>query len=250
MRRHRSIALLAAGVAAAAPAGCAEPAGEGETPSRPGPVEASPRSAGKEERMPPGRGAVVGRVLKRTVLRAEPGGRIVARLRPRTEFGSARVLLVAARRGDWLGVVATQRPNRRLGWVKRDVVRLARVPWSIGVDISRRRLVLRRGGRVVERMTVAVGRRDAPTPTGRFAVTDKLELPGGSAYGCCAVALSGHQPKVIQGWTGGDRLAIHGTSHPETIGKAASLGCMRARRADLRYLLKVLPLGTPVRIRA
>ena len=37
-----------------------------------------------------------------------------------------------------------------------------------------RTLELRRGGRTVRRVTVAVGRPGSPTPTGRFAVTDKL----------------------------------------------------------------------------
>ena len=48
---------------------------------------------------------------------------------------------------------------------------------------------------------------------GRFAVTDKLrtEDRADSPYGCCALALTGHQTKLVPGWPGGDRLAIHGT---------------------------------------
>jgi lipoprotein-anchoring transpeptidase ErfK/SrfK len=81
-------------------------------------------------------------------------------------------------------------------------------------------------------------------------VTDKLELMGGTAaYGCCALALSGHQPHIAQGWRGGDRLAIHGTSEPGTIGKAASLGCLRARNRDAYWVVKHVFLGTVVEIR-
>ncbi len=48
------------------------------------------------------------------------------------------------------------------------------------------------------------------------------------------MALSGHQTKLVPGWPGGDRLAIHGTPNPETVGTEASLGCMRAYDADIR----------------
>jgi lipoprotein-anchoring transpeptidase ErfK/SrfK len=107
-----------------------------------------------------------------------------------------------------------------------------------------------KSGRVVRRFSVAVGRPGTPTPPGRYAVTDKLELMSRSAaYGCCALALSGHQPRVAQGWAGGDRLAIHGTSEPQTIGRAASLGCLRARDGDARWVVQHVFLGTIVEIR-
>jgi lipoprotein-anchoring transpeptidase ErfK/SrfK len=118
---------------------------------------------------------------------------------------------------------------------------------SLHVDRSARRLTVRRGGRVLRRVTVAVGRPGTETPTGRFAVTDKLRTRRpDSPYGCCAIALSGHQTKLLPGWPGGDRLAIHATPQTETIGDAASLGCLRAGTRDLQALLRIVPLGAPV----
>ncbi|HJS70827.1 MAG TPA: L,D-transpeptidase, partial [Gaiellaceae bacterium] len=114
-----------------------------------------------------------------------------------------------------------------------------------------RRLVVRRGGEVVRKMTVAIGRAGSPTPVGRFAVTDKL--PGsryGSYYGCCILALSAHQPNLPPGWTGGDRIAVHGTNDPSSIGAAVSAGCPRASAEDMRSLMRVVPLGAPVFVRA
>ena len=185
-------------------------------------------------------------------LREKPGGRAVVRVGSTTEFGSPRVLAVAARRGDWLGVVATERPNNRLGWVHRDspALRLRRTGLSLHADLSGRTLTLRKDGRRVHRLTVAIGRPGSETPTGRFAVTDKLSGSSyGPYYGCCILALSGHQPKTPPGWTGGSRLAIHGTDAPSTIGMAASAGCLRASDADLRTLMAKVPLGTTVFIR-
>ena len=182
-------------------------------------------------------------------LHTRPRGPVSSTLSAATEFGSPRVVSVAARRGRWLGVVTTALPNNRLGWVRRDdpAVRAARVGYSLRADLSERSLELRRDGRVIKRLSVAVGRPGSPTPTGRFAVTDKLRGTSyGPYYGCCILALSGHQPNTPPGWTGGDRLAIHGTDAPATLGQPASAGCLRAADADLQMLMRRVPLGTPV----
>ena len=187
-------------------------------------------------------------------LRSRPNGRLLARAaEERTEFGSRRVMSVAARRGPWLGVVTTEMPNGELAWVNANHrgLSLRRTRYSLHADLSGRWLELRRGRRVIRRLTVAIGRPGTETPTGRFAVTDKLN--GGSFgpyYGCCVLALNGHQPNLPAGWQGGNRLAIHGTNSPGTIGAAASAGCLRAADADLQVLMRRVPLGTPVFIRA
>jgi len=194
----------------------------------------------------------VARVRASVALRERPRGRVAARVAPSTEFGSPQVLNVAKRRGRWLGVVTTALPNNRLAWVRRDhpAVRTARVGYSLRADLSARMLVLKRDGRVVKRVRVAIGRPGSTTPTGRFSVTDKLRGGDyGSYYGCCILALSGRQPNPPPGWTGGNRLAIHGTNAPGTIGSAASAGCLRASDADLQVLMRRVPLGTPVFIR-
>lgn len=191
------------------------------------------------------------RVIATTTLRATPGGRALHRVGLRTDFGSRRILGVTARRGGWLSVIASERPNGRAGWIPARRVRLASTNWSLHVDRSARRLTLRHGDRAIRSFPVAVGRPGTETPTGRFAVTDKLHPDDpGSPYGCCALALSGHQTKLIDGWPGGDRLAIHATPNVETVGKAASLGCMRARTSDIRRLMRTIPVGTPVFIRS
>jgi lipoprotein-anchoring transpeptidase ErfK/SrfK len=212
----------------------------------PGPPAAAP---------PPNPGFLVLRPAPGSLLvvRARPGGAVVARLGARTEFGSPTTLAVASRRGRWLGVVTTHLPNGRLGWVNpaESAVVRSRTRIRVVVDLSQRRLVVRRGDRVLRRVTVAVGRPSSPTPTGRFAVTDKL--PGArfsSSYGCCILALSAHQPNLPSGWQGGDRIAVHGTNDPGSIGTAASAGCPRASDADMRYLLRTVPLGAPVFVRA
>jgi hypothetical protein len=190
------------------------------------------------------------RLLRRVLLRERPGGRGVRVLGAHTGYGSPRVLAVVARRGDWLGVLSHYMPNSRAGWIPASGALLLHEPYTLDVDRSSRMLVVRRDGRVQRRIVVAIGRPQNPTPTGRFAVTDLLVLdrPGGP-YGCCALALTARQRDVPQGWTGGDRLAIHGTSNTASVGSAVSSGCMRASERDMRWLLARVALGAVVRVR-
>jgi hypothetical protein len=199
---------------------------------------AIPRGTGNLAAMAPRRGLT---------LRDAPGGNVIAHLKPRTAWGSPTVVSVIRRQGRWLGVVATSLRNHQIGWldVLRDHPRMWRTPLSLHADLSARTLELRRGARVVRRMSVGIGGPDTPTPVGRFSVTDKL-IPGRgvSYYGCCLLALSGHQAHLRPGWAGGDRIAIHGGR----TGGAASAGCLHASDADLKRLMRVVPIGTPVYI--
>ena len=43
-----------------------------------------------------------------------------------------------------------------------------------------------------------------------------------------------------------DEIAIHGTNRPESIGTAASYGCIRMRNADVLDLFARVAVGTPV----
>ncbi len=235
-------APVASPAVSAALVSAVEPVAEPEPAAAPAPPRPEPRFV--VLRPAPG---------SRIVVRSRPGGRVVARLGARTEFGSPTTLAVAAKRGRWLGVVTTLLPNGRLGWVDpaESAVLPGRTRVRVTIDLSARSLVVSRGDRVLRRVTVAVGAPGSPTPTGRFAVTDKLAGSAfSSAYGCCILALSAHQPSLPSGWQGGDRIAVHGTNDPGSIGAAASAGCPRASDADMRYLLRAVPLGAPVFVRA
>lgn len=194
-------------------------------------------------------GSPVAAVTRRTALRAAPGGRALDRLGTETEFGSSRVHAVVGRRGAWLEVMAAELPNGRTGWLRARHVDVGGVDYSVRASLGERQLEVRRRGRVVRRLPVAIGGPATPTPPGEYAVTDRIRMRDeGSAYGCCALAFTGHQPNVPQGWAGGDRLAVHGTPDEATVGAAGSLGCFRAREADMRWLIYRVPLGAPVTV--
>jgi hypothetical protein len=189
-------------------------------------------------------------VRGRTTLYDEPAGKRKLRIRPRTEWGSQRVLGVVRQRDGWLAVQVPELPNGSVGWIPEDRARVDAVRWALRADLSRRRLVAERDGEPVRSMPIAVGSPQHMTPTGRFSVTDKLRVTDkGSPYGCCVLALTGHQTHLPHDWPGGDRLAIHATTDVGSIGKAVSLGCMRISWAEARWLIKRIPLGAPVFIR-
>jgi len=188
-------------------------------------------------------------ILDKTVtLLDQPLGKPKLRIAPKTEWDSPRVLSVVERQGDWLGVLVPELENGEVGWVQEaDVARLDTVGWAIKADLTTRELTVERDGEVVKTFGIGIGREDHPTPLGRYAVTDKLSVTDpNSPYGCCVVALTGHQTKLPEGWPGGDRLAIHATSDLSGIGEAVSLGCMRVDPKDARWLMQAVPLGTPV----
>ncbi len=263
MSRHLwPVVALPFALAALAAAVALRPAAHGSESARPPVVVAFP-SVARADALPhvrpaprprPVPEALVARVTgERVAVHGAPGGAVTEVVGARTEFGSPRLLGVVRRDGRWLAVTLPELRNGRLGWIDRTAGGVVTVPTrvSVVVDLSARRLVVRAGRRVEAVVRVSIGRPGAATPVGRFAVTDKL--PGSrysASYGCCILALSGHQPHLPAGWTGGDRLAIHGTAGGEPIGSASSAGCLHASDRDLERLMREVPLGAPVTIRA
>jgi hypothetical protein len=213
------------------------------------PLPAVPKEPGK---LPPGRGYILARVREDVLAYDRPNGRPTAWLRTKTPFGEPRTLGIAMVRDKrrWLGVHSPVFANDEVGWIPNDpdAVDLSRTRVSLRVSLSETEIDLRRGGTTVREIPIAVGRAGTETPPGRFQVTDKLpasRFPAGP-YGCCIIPLSARQPNLPAGWAGGDRIAIHGTTQPETIGQAASNGCLRASDTDLQVLMRDVPVGAPV----
>ena len=167
-------------------------------------------------------------------------GTLVASVRAGQTFAVTRLLP-----GRRYRVISTVLANGRTGWIdaKPGTFTLSHAHVSLEVDLSARLLRVHRGSRVTRTIRLGVGAPGTPTPTGRFAVTDKLNGAAYSpVYGCCILALSAHETHLPSGWTGGDRIAIHGGS---TTG-AVSTGCLHASTAALRYLMRSVPLGALV----
>jgi hypothetical protein len=186
-----------------------------------------------------------------TTLYKKPGGAVRIKLSSRTEWGSPRILGVIRRRGDWISVQAPELDNGEVAWMETSRARLDCVHWAMRASLKKRRLYVQHNGKTVRRFVIAVGRPGNRTPRGRFSVTDKLRVTDpGSPYGCCVLALSGHQTNLPPSWPGGDRLAVHATRELTSLGEAASLGCLRVTSAQARWMINTIPLGTPLFVKA
>jgi lipoprotein-anchoring transpeptidase ErfK/SrfK len=130
-------------------------------------------------------------------------------------------------------------------------VRLLRNPYRLVVRLRAHRIVLWKGQRVVLQGGTVVGASATPTPVGMYYVVELLRPPDpNGSYGPYSFGISAHS-NVLKRFAGGDgRVGIHGTNQPGLIGESVSHGCVRVRNDTIRRLARVLPLGTPVLIRA
>lgn len=139
---------------------------------------------------------------------------------------------------------------RREGWIRikglsRDTTRV-----QVEVDLSHHMVIVRRFGKVLFRAPAATGASYSPTPVGEYFVTDRVPFGAGSALGSFAFGISGIQPRLPAGWSGGNQLAIHGTNNPSSIGRSVSAGCVRVSESTLHRLRPLLVYGTPVIVHA
>lgn len=167
-----------------------------------------------------------------------------------TVFGVLAAVLDADCEAVWYHVQLPIRPNGSTGYVRASAVELATVKMRIRVDLSDRRLELFKGGKRILEAPVAIGAAITPTPPGKYYVNQRLVAPDPwGPFGPAAIGISGFSP-VLQEWTQGGPLAIHGTNDPGSIGAAASHGCVRVQNDILTLLFRKVPAGTPVVITA
>lgn len=151
----------------------------------------------------------------------------------------------------WARVMLPVRPNGSEGWVKTADIEVYVVAGRLLVDLSDKTLTYYRSGEVVLTSTVAVGTDRNPTPTGHFFVTDNVSMSDpNSPWGPHALGLSGRSDSITE-YNGGDGIiGIHGTNRPASIGESASLGCVRLPNDVIAIIHQMVPIGTPVEIRA
>jgi hypothetical protein len=178
----------------------------------------------------------------------KPGGKVVENVGHFTEFGSRTVYAVTDQKGEWAAVLTPFTENGEPLWLELDPKRLkaGRTVWDVEVDLSEFETRVYESGKLVREFPVSIGMPTAPTPTGRFAITDTFRGDLNAAYGCCALAITARQINLPSGWLGGDRIAFHGTSGE--IGAEISHGCLRAADEDVSALVDMVPPGTPVEI--
>jgi lipoprotein-anchoring transpeptidase ErfK/SrfK len=116
------------------------------------------------------------------------------------------------------------------------------------VSIPDRKLLLLEGSRVVKTYDVAVGKSTTPSPSGEFQIVTRIPNP--TYYTAGKIVGPGNQNPLGSRWLGLSvkGYGIHGTNVPDSIGKAASHGCIRMRRHDIEELFDLVGVGVPVEL--
>jgi lipoprotein-anchoring transpeptidase ErfK/SrfK len=184
----------------------------------------------------------------------DAGSPTVAQLNPRTPEGTANIVVALRRRADpvgelWVEVMLPVLPNGTTGWVPRAALGgYGTVRTELVVDLSDLEATLFRSGRAVFSSEVGVGKPLWPTPTGRFYVRNKLVGFDDPFYGPVAFGTSARSA-VLTDWPAGGFVGIHGTNRPDLLPGRVSHGCVRMRNDDILTLSRLMPVGTPLRIR-
>jgi lipoprotein-anchoring transpeptidase ErfK/SrfK len=142
------------------------------------------------------------------------------------------------------------RPNGAAGWIRAGSVTLATTDLAIVVELTAHLLTVTRNGGVLLQFQVGIGKPATPTPTGEFFVTDLVQVVRNpqAYYGPYAIGLSGFSDTLVSFHGGPPQIAIHGTNDPAGIGQDTSNGCIHVANMDIRRLIRVVALGTPVLI--
>jgi hypothetical protein len=117
------------------------------------------------------------------------------------------------------------------------------------VSLPDRQLALLENGRLKKVYPVAVGKGSTPSPTGSFHILVRVTNP--TYYHQGKVIAPGPKNPLGTRWMGlGYKgYGIHGTNAPNSIGKAASHGCIRMAKTDLEELFGMVEVGDEVEIR-
>jgi lipoprotein-anchoring transpeptidase ErfK/SrfK len=118
----------------------------------------------------------------------------------------------------------------------------------IVVCLEDRKLALVVNGQVKKVYPVAVGKPSTPSPVGTFTIERRIANPTYHHNGK-TVPPGPHNP-VGTRWMGLSiqGYGIHGTNEPNSIGKAASHGCIRMAKADVQELFELVAVGDTVEL--
>ena len=119
---------------------------------------------------------------------------------------------------------------------------------EIVVSLKDRKLALVENGQVLKIYSVAVGKPSTPSPEGTFTIERRVENPTYHHNG--KTVPPGPANPVGTRWMGLSikGYGIHGTNEPNSIGKAASHGCIRMAKADLEALYPQVAVGETVEL--
>jgi lipoprotein-anchoring transpeptidase ErfK/SrfK len=128
----------------------------------------------------------------------------------------------------------------------------------ITIDTREKMLDLRDGEKLIASLPITPGSGSLPTPPGTWRIVGVVEMPtfrwdksvlmtGVRSETFYEIPFGPNNPVGVA-WIGLNKpgIGIHGTNNPQTIGRAASHGCMRTANWDAVRLTKLITKGMKV----
>jgi lipoprotein-anchoring transpeptidase ErfK/SrfK len=205
----------------------------------------------------PSHQALIAHLVAPVDARAAPGtGPTVAHIGALARWNGGPVGLLVLSRSRahdgrlWLRVRLPERPNEASAWIPANMTELSETPWSIVVSLAKRTVTLERNGRPVHVYRAVVGKPSTPTPTGDFAVSERVNQPNPHGfYGPWVLLLTAYSNTLLDFGGGPGQIGIHGrdgASLRDPLGTARSHGCIRIDDGAIETLARVAVEGTPV----
>lgn len=178
-----------------------------------------------------------------TALYDAPDGTPIGKIGPK-QFGDTWLPAIERAEG-WVRVLLPSRPNSSTAWVEASALQQLTSPYLIRVHLGSRELELYRDNILTGVWSVAIGKPDTPTPTGRtFVLGQMIDRSQSSSV----ILPLGTHSQTLDSYGGGPgTVAIHGWPDPSVFGQAVSHGCIRVPDEALDKL-RAVPLGTVVLI--
>lgn len=119
------------------------------------------------------------------------------------------------------------------------------------LKLKQRRVFVFKGDKQVATFPVAVGKKGWETPTGNFKIIQMVRNPTWQNPWTGKVIPAGPKNPIGERWIGfwtdgKNHIGFHGTPTINSIGQAASHGCVRMLNKDVIAMFELVKVGTPV----
>ncbi|HEV7763008.1 MAG TPA: L,D-transpeptidase [Acidimicrobiales bacterium] len=151
---------------------------------------------------------------------------------------------------DWLPVFLPVGPSGSRGWVRTADVALDPNVYRVEVALGARTLKVRRGDEVVIDTPIGVGAGATPTPGGTYFLAELIRQPPGDGDGAGGGTYGYELSGGAEDASTPARADVHGDDGTLGIDGPGDQGGIRVPDDVITEMVDILPLGTPVDVRA
>ncbi len=121
------------------------------------------------------------------------------------------------------------------------------------IRLTEKRVYAYHDDRIIASYPVAIGKKGWETPKGNFQVTQMVRNPVWQSPWTGKIVPPGEHNPLGERWIGfvnkgKNVIGFHGTKNENSLGKAASHGCIRMRNEDIKKLFDIVAIGTQVTV--